>query len=103
MATPGLQQDQLSADEAAFLTTVENDLKSKLASMVVVGTIAIWLAVFVGAIYCLFKGAALQDQFIKIAAQVLLPLYQSTAAVVLAYIFGKPTARALARRIGIKG
>lgn len=90
------------ATDEEFLKDVTDDMKSKLVMIVVVGTIVVWLAVFVGAIYCFFQGAAVQDQFIKLAAQVLVPLYQSTAAVVLTYIFGKPTVRAIARRIGIR-
>lgn len=89
----------ITKEEANVLVDEIKADSSWMRMVVVVATLAIWLFLVVGTYLCLARSGITKDLFVELATKVLLPLYQTTIAAVLAYVFGKPVTKAIVRRL----
>ena len=61
-------------------------------------TLTTWLFLVGFSLHYTIRSAPLET-FIELATKIIQPLYSSTIAVVLSYVFGKPVVRAIAERL----
>ncbi len=70
-----------------------------MRGVVVVATLAIWGILVGWTLFYLTRSGVTKDVFVDLATKILLPLYQTTIAAVLAYVFGKPVTKAIVHRL----
>ncbi len=89
----------ITKEEAKVLVDELEADSTWMRGVVVVATLAIWLFLVIGTYLCLARSGLTKDLFVELATKILLPLYQTTIAAVLAYVFGKPVTKAIVRRL----
>ncbi len=95
---PATMEEKSERELAAAFAEMQKDVEW-LRVVVVVATAAIWLILIGASLSYLLRDSVPQEKFVDLATKVMLPLYQSTIAVVLTYVFGKPVSKAIVRRL----
>jgi hypothetical protein len=91
-------QDNLTSLRNSVESLTETDVQLVMRYVITIATILLWgLLVGFGVAAVFFP--SWQSSFFDSASKVLLPVFNATIVASLAYIFGKPTAHAIAQRI----